>query len=248
MKHKQHFLQSIGKAEKTKDEDFDQLFADFQQQQKDIKRLYNSLNKFFSNSTTFQDSSRLIKIQIEEFYEDCNDPNDPLKSNLLQNFQALFDSMKQFDKESKKILETVNAQIEEMDKTNQKIKIRNSNLLQFDTNKKTLQNLLKKKEKNLTKLPEAENNLQESEKIFNESNNECKKELLEITSKKHETISVPLKLLLNAQLEMKNIFLSLNQNGFNDNQMQSENIDNSQEDIPQEVLDQMEKEKNNENI
>ncbi|KAJ8306814.1 hypothetical protein KUTeg_014898 [Tegillarca granosa] len=167
-------LQNLGKAEKTSDERFDEHVHKLERQQDVAHRFQKELRNYINCAKAMHAASKTFYATLIDTYEqDWKD--ETIMRESLQQLEIMW--MDYVQKLQEQVQDPLTAYIGHMPPLKAKISKRGRKLVDFDNTRHNLDVLQNAKKKDEVKIHKAEEELEESKKIYEHLNNELHSDL-----------------------------------------------------------------------
>ncbi|KPP59597.1 amphiphysin-like [Scleropages formosus] len=174
LKHKAKVLQKLGKADETKDEQFEQCVQNFKRQETEGSRLQREMKAYLTAVKGMQQASMNLTESLHEVYEpDWYGKDDVM--TIGKSCDALWEDFHQKLVDSSLItLDTYLAQFPDI---KNRVAKRSRKLIDYDSARHHLETLQAGTIRNERKISKAEEEFQKAQKVFDELNVDLQEEL-----------------------------------------------------------------------
>ncbi|XP_056389328.1 myc box-dependent-interacting protein 1 isoform X2 [Hyla sarda] len=167
-------LQKLGKADETKDEQFEQCVQNFNKQLTEGSKLQKDLRTYLASVKAMHESSKRLTECLQEIYEP-DWPGRDETNRIAENNDLLWTDYHQ--KLVDQALLTMDTYLGQFPDIKSRIAKRGRKLVDFDSARHHFESLQNAKKKDDTKIAKAEEELQKSQKVFEEMNIDLQEEL-----------------------------------------------------------------------
>ncbi|XP_040296889.1 myc box-dependent-interacting protein 1 isoform X5 [Bufo bufo] len=167
-------LQKLGKADETKDEQFEQCVQNFNKQLTEGSKLQKDLRTYLTSVKAMHDSSKKLTECLQEIYEP-DWPGREETNKIAENNDLLWTDYHQ--KLVDQALLTMDTYLGQFPDIKSRIAKRGRKLVDYDSARHHFESLQNAKKKDDTKIAKAEEELLKSQKVFEEMNADLQEEL-----------------------------------------------------------------------
>lgn len=167
-------LQKLGKADETKDEQFEQCVQNFNKQLTEGSKLQKDLRTYLASVKAMHEASKKLTECLQEIYEPEWPGRDDTYS-FAENNDLLWTDYHQ--KLVDQALLTMDTYLGQFPDIKSRIAKRGRKLVDFDSARHHFESLQNAKKKDDTKIAKAEEELLKSQKVFEEMNTDLQEEL-----------------------------------------------------------------------
>ncbi|XP_072274049.1 myc box-dependent-interacting protein 1 isoform X7 [Pyxicephalus adspersus] len=167
-------LQKLGKADETKDEQFEQCVQNFNKQLTEGSKLQKDLRTYLASVKAMHDASKKLTECLQEIYEP-DWPGRDDTNKLAENNDLLWTDYHQ--KLVDQALLTMDTYLGQFPDIKSRIAKRGRKLVDYDSARHHFESLQNAKKKDDTKIAKAEEELLKSQKVFEEMNADLQEEL-----------------------------------------------------------------------
>ncbi|KAM4026237.1 myc box-dependent-interacting protein 1 isoform 5-T5 [Anomaloglossus baeobatrachus] len=167
-------LQKLGKADETKDEQFEQCVQNFNKQLTEGSKLQKDLRTYLASVKAMHDASKKLTECLQEIYEP-EWPGREETNRIAENNDLLWTDYHQ--KLVDQALLTMDTYLGQFPDIKSRIAKRGRKLVDFDSARHHFESLQSAKKKDDTKIAKAEEELLKSQKVFEEMNADLQEEL-----------------------------------------------------------------------
>ncbi|MFT7812810.1 bridging integrator 2-like isoform X1 [Arapaima gigas] len=167
-------MQKLGKAEETKDEDFEQCCQDLSQQQADGSKLFKDLKAYYSSVKAMHETSKRLSHTLMTIYNSDLQGDKDLNLVMLKEEPLWANYEEGLADRCISIMENYMSQFPEV---KEKVAKRGRKLVDYDSTRHHLEMLRSAKKKDEAKIEKAKDEFNTAEKIFEDINTELKEEL-----------------------------------------------------------------------
>ncbi|XP_064643931.1 amphiphysin-like isoform X2 [Lineus longissimus] len=179
-------LQNLGKAEKTRDEEFDVHVNNFHKQQHDATRLQKELKKYIDCAKEMSHANKAFYEVLTEVYE-SEWVDKSVVQECGQSLELLW--MDYIQKLTEQVMAPLNKYIATFQETKTKISKRGRKLVDYDNSRHNVDELLNQKKKDESKLAKSHEDLESAKRIFDELNDDLHNELPNLYDKRIQVYS-----------------------------------------------------------
>ncbi|XP_062823427.1 myc box-dependent-interacting protein 1 isoform X19 [Anolis carolinensis] len=167
-------LQKLGKADETKDEQFEQCVQNFNKQLMEGSRLQKDLRTYLASVKAMHEASKKLTECLQEVYEP-EWPGRDDTNKIAENNDLLWTDFHQ--KLVDQALLTMDTYLGQFPDIKSRIAKRGRKLVDFDSARHHFESLQTAKKKDETKIAKAEEDLVKAQKVFEEMNIDLQEEL-----------------------------------------------------------------------
>ncbi|XP_066431660.1 myc box-dependent-interacting protein 1 isoform X1 [Eleutherodactylus coqui] len=167
-------LQKLGKADETKDEQFEQCVQNFNKQLTEGSKLQKDLRTYLASVKAMHDASKKLTECLQEVYEP-EWPGRDETNKIAENNDLLWTDYHQ--KLVDQALLTMDTYLGQFPDIKSRIAKRGRKLVDYDSARHHFESLQSAKKKDDTKIAKAEEELVKSQKVFEEMNADLQEEL-----------------------------------------------------------------------
>ncbi|KAM3917283.1 myc box-dependent-interacting protein 1 isoform 5-T5 [Leptodactylus fuscus] len=167
-------LQKLGKADETKDEQFEQCVQNFNKQLTEGSKLQKDLRTYLASVKAMHEASKKLTECLQEVYEP-DWPGRDETNKIAENNDLLWTDYHQ--KLVDQALLTMDTYLGQFPDIKSRIAKRGRKLVDFDSARHHFESLQNAKKKDETKIAKAEEELLKSQKVFEEMNADLQEEL-----------------------------------------------------------------------
>ncbi|KAM4698452.1 myc box-dependent-interacting protein 1 isoform 4-T4 [Rhinophrynus dorsalis] len=167
-------LQKLGKADETKDEQFEQCVQNFNKQLTEGSKLQKDLRTYLSSVKAMHEASKKLTECLQEIYEP-DWPGREETNKIAENNDLLWTDYHQ--KLVDQALLTMDTYLGQFPDIKSRIAKRGRKLVDFDSARHHFESLQNAKKKDDTKIAKAEEELLKTQKVFEEMNADLQEEL-----------------------------------------------------------------------
>ncbi|XP_073401435.1 myc box-dependent-interacting protein 1 isoform X2 [Dendrobates tinctorius] len=167
-------LQKLGKADETKDEQFEQCVQNFNKQLTEGSKLQKDLRTYLASVKAMHEASKKLTECLQEIYEP-DWPGRDETNRIAENNDLLWTDYHQ--KLVDQALLTMDTYLGQFPDIKSRIAKRGRKLVDFDSARHHFESLQSAKKKDDTKIAKAEEELLKSQKVFEEMNIDLQEEL-----------------------------------------------------------------------
>ncbi|XP_069588773.1 myc box-dependent-interacting protein 1 isoform X11 [Ranitomeya imitator] len=167
-------LQKLGKADETKDEQFEQCVQNFNKQLTEGSKLQKDLRTYLASVKAMHEASKKLTECLQEIYEP-EWPGRDETNRIAENNDLLWTDYHQ--KLVDQALLTMDTYLGQFPDIKSRIAKRGRKLVDFDSARHHFESLQSAKKKDDTKIAKAEEELLKSQKVFEEMNIDLQEEL-----------------------------------------------------------------------
>ncbi|XP_073503579.1 myc box-dependent-interacting protein 1 isoform X6 [Phyllobates terribilis] len=174
MQGRRQVLQKLGKADETKDEQFEQCVQNFNKQLTEGSKLQKDLRTYLASVKAMHEASKKLTECLQEIYEP-EWPGRDDTNRIAENNDLLWTDYHQ--KLVDQALLTMDTYLGQFPDIKSRIAKRGRKLVDFDSARHHFESLQSAKKKDDTKIAKAEEELLKSQKVFEEMNADLQEEL-----------------------------------------------------------------------
>ncbi|XP_029461002.1 myc box-dependent-interacting protein 1 isoform X6 [Rhinatrema bivittatum] len=167
-------LQKLGKADETKDEQFEQCVQNFNKQLTEGSKLQKDLRTYLTSVKTMQEASKKLTECLQEIYEP-DWPGREDANKIVENSDLLWTDYHQ--KLVDQALLTMDTYLGQFPDIKSRIAKRGRKLVDYDSARHHYESLQNAKKKDEAKIAKAEEELLKTQKVFEEMNADLQEEL-----------------------------------------------------------------------
>ncbi|ELK32873.1 Myc box-dependent-interacting protein 1 [Myotis davidii] len=174
VKARMHVLQKLGKADETKDEQFEQCVQNFNKQLNEGTRLQKDLRTYLASVKAMHEASKKLNECLQEVYEP-DWPGRDEANKIAENNDLLW--MDYHQKLVDQALLTMDTYLGQFPDIKSRIAKRGRKLVDYDSARHHYESLQTAKKKDEAKIAKAEEELLKAQKVFEEMNVDLQEEL-----------------------------------------------------------------------